>query len=115
MKFKNMGRSLLALLLFLAGIHSATAQFTVTGKVTDATGDGLAGATIAVVGATIGTTADLDGNYRLEVPGTAATLAFTYTGYKTVNMEVTSANPMANVIMEEDYAGLDEVVISPPT
>ena len=112
MKFKNMGRSLLALLLFLAGIHSATAQFTVTGKVTDATGDGLAGATIAVVGATIGTTADLDGNYRLEVPGTAATLAFTYTGYKTVNMEVTSANPMANFIMEEDYAGLDEVVIS---
>ena len=112
MKYKNLGRSLLALLSLFLGVQAAIAQFTVTGKVTDANGEGLTGATVAVTGLAIGTTTDLDGNYRLEVPGTAATLAISYTGFKTVNVEVTSANPVANVLMEEDYAGLDEVVVS---
>lgn len=112
MKYKFLCKSALPLLLLLMGAQMALAQFTVSGRITDASGEGLPGATIAVVGAARGTTADLDGNYRLEVPGTAATLAISYTGYKTVNVQVTSANPVANVIMEEDYAGLEEVVIS---
>lgn len=112
MKIKLLCKSGLPLLLLLVSAQMAIAQFVVTGRVTDASGEGLPGATIAIVGATRGTTADVDGNYRLEVPGTAATLAVSYTGYKTVNIDVTSANPVANVLMEEDFAGLDEVVVS---
>jgi TonB-linked SusC/RagA family outer membrane protein len=112
MKYKILRRSLLLLPLLFAGFQAAIAQFTVTGRVTDANGEGLPGATVAVVGATRGTTSDVEGRYRLEVPGTSATLAIAYTGYKTVNVQVTSANPVVDVIMEEDFAGLEEVIVS---
>ncbi|MCW5925030.1 MAG: SusC/RagA family TonB-linked outer membrane protein [Saprospiraceae bacterium] len=112
MKYKLLCKSLLPLLLLIMGAQMAIAQFTVSGRVTDSGGEGLPGATIAVVGASRGTTADLEGNYRLEVPGTSATLAISYTGYQTVKVQVSSANPMVDVVMEEDYAGLSEVIVS---
>lgn len=112
MKYKILRKSLLLLPLLLVGIQAAIAQFTVTGRVTDAKGEALPGATIAVVGATRGTTSDVEGRYRLEVPGTSATLAIAYTGFKTVNVQVTSANTVVDVILEEDFAGLEEVVVS---
>lgn len=112
MKCKTLNKSLLLLVLLLGGIQAAIAQFTVSGKVTDANGEGLPGATVAVVGATRGTITDIDGNYRLEVPGVSATLAIAYTGFKTVNIDVTSANTTVDVILEEDFAGLEEVIVS---
>ena len=112
MKNKILNKSLLLLTLLLMGAQAAIAQFTVTGRVTDAKGEGLIGATVAIVRAQRGTVTDVDGKYRLEVPGSAATLAIAYTGYKTINLQVTSANPMADVMMEEDYAGLDEVIVT---
>lgn len=112
MKIKILNNGLLLLTLLLMGAQAAIAQFTVTGRVTDAKGEGLVGATVAVVGAQRGAVTDIDGRYSLEVPGSAATLAIAYTGYKTINLQVTSANPVADIIMEEDYAGLEEVVIS---
>lgn len=112
MKYKTLCKSLLLPALLFVGIQAAMAQFTVSGRITDANGEGLPGATIAIVGASRGTTADVDGRYRLEVPGSSATLSIAYTGYKTVTLQVTSGNPTADVLMEEDFAGLDEVVIS---
>ncbi|MCB0527109.1 MAG: SusC/RagA family TonB-linked outer membrane protein [Saprospiraceae bacterium] len=112
MKYKTLCRCILLPALLLFGAQLALAQFTVSGRVTDANGEALPGATVAVVGASRGTTADVDGNYSVEIPGNAATLAIAYTGYKTVNVQVTSASPKVDVIMEEDFAGLDEVVIS---
>jgi TonB-linked SusC/RagA family outer membrane protein len=108
MKFKL---SLLALLLCL-GFQEAMAQFTASGRVTDNKGEALPGATIAVVGASRGTSTDLDGNFKVQIAGNAAKLAISYTGFKTITADVSASSPVANVTMEEDFAGLDEVVVS---
>ena len=98
-------------MLLLLGTQAAMAQFTATGRVTDDAGEGLPGATIALRGGG-GAISDADGNYRIQVPGTAGTLVISYTGYKSMTMEVTSSAAVADVSMKQDYAGLDEVVIS---
>ena len=112
MKYKLLGRSALSLLLLLVSLQIALAQFVVSGRVSDAAGEGLPGATVAIVGAARGATTDVEGRYRVEVPGSAATLTFSYTGFKTVSLQVTSSNTVADVVLEEDFAGLDEVVVS---
>ena len=112
MKHKPFIRSMLLLALLFAGGQMAWAQFTATGRVIDTRGEGLPGATITIVGVTRGTTTDVDGNYRLQVPGNSAQLAVSYTGFKTVTVSVSSASPIANVTMEDDFSSLEEVVVS---
>ena len=75
-----MKRILLLSFAFLTVIaFSAMAQRTVSGKVTDDTGEALPGVNVVIKGTTTGTTTDLDGNYRLSVDE-GATLVFSFVG-----------------------------------
>lgn len=105
-------RMFLLLGCVLVGGSSVWAQFTVTGRVLDANGEGLIGATVAVSGTNRGTTTDLNGSFRIEVPESSATLTISYTGYKTARVQVSAANAQVELTLEEDFAGLDEVIIS---
>ncbi|WP_273275305.1 SusC/RagA family TonB-linked outer membrane protein [Maribacter polysiphoniae] len=97
---------LLAVFMIPIGIF---AQTTVNGTVTDqVTGGPLPGVSIIVVGTSTGTTTDFDGNYTLTV-NDGAVLQFSYIGYKTVDIPVTGPN--LDLVMEEDRAQLDEVVV----
>lgn len=64
-----MGKKLftIALCLFIS-IGAAWAQNTVTGTVTDESGQPLAGASVLVAGTTVGVNTDLEGNYSVTVP-----------------------------------------------
>ncbi len=112
MKHKPFIRSMLLLFLLFAGVHSAWAQFTASGRVVDARGEGLPGATVTIVGIDRGGATDVDGNFRLQIPGNAAQLRVAYTGFKTVVTEVSSASPNVNITLEEDFSSLEEVVVS---
>ncbi|MFS4418628.1 SusC/RagA family TonB-linked outer membrane protein [Maribacter sp. 2307ULW6-5] len=84
-------------------------QMTVSGTVTEAdTGMPLPGVNIVIKGTTTGTATDFDGNYILEA-NEGDVLSFSYISYKT--QEVTVTGPTLNVVMEEDAAMLDEVVV----
>lgn len=107
-----MSKHLLSIALLWAMAFSLHAQFTATGRVTDAAGAALPGVTVSVVGASRGANTDLDGNYKVQIPGNAASLVFSFLGYKTTTVQVTSSSPKADVVLEEDLAGLEEVVIS---
>ena len=97
---------LLAVFMIPIGIF---AQTTVTGNVTDqVTGGPLPGVSIIVVGTSTGTTTDFDGYYTLTVDDDAV-LQFSYIGYKTMDIPVTGPN--LDLVMEEDRAQLDEVVV----
>ena len=61
----------LVLLLALFSTLSMMAQRTVTGVVTDDSGEGLIGASILVKGTGTGTVTDIDGSYSLEEIGRA--------------------------------------------
>ncbi len=94
--------------LFLCG--SVMAQRTITGTVTDDTGEPLIGASVLVEGSTIGTVTDIDGTYSLEVPTGEQTLQFSYTGYASKDV-TTSASNVLDVILSEGLE-LTEVVVT---
>lgn len=82
----------------------------VTGKLTDQTGETLIGATIVEKGTNNGTITDFEGVYILDLETPNAVLVFSYTGYK--NVEITASNPSIDVQMELDVNTLDEVVVT---
>ena len=80
--FKLMGKKLLTIALcLLVSIGAAFAQNTVTGTVTDESGQPLAGASVLVAGTTVGVNTDLDGNYSVNVPKDGV-LVFSFIGFE---------------------------------
>jgi TonB-linked SusC/RagA family outer membrane protein len=104
---------ILMAILFFA--FSAGAQNTgnVAGKVLDEkTGEPLAGASISLVNASVGTVTDSDGNFSLDVKSFPAVLSVNYLGY--VRQEINVAQPVASltVLLREDVTLLNEVVVT---
>lgn len=102
----------LVLLAVCLSAGSLLAQFTVSGKVTDEDGQALISVSIAVKGTAIGTVTDLDGMYKITVPGDKAILEFYYVGYVTQEVEVTPDTKTLDVVMEEESVQLDAVVVT---
>lgn len=101
---------LLLLLVCAVWTLSATAQtVTVTGTVTDQTGDPMPGVAVIIKGTTTGVSTDIDGKYSLKA-SKGSTLEFTYIGYHNIKVTVGN-NPVIDVEMKEDISALDEVVV----
>jgi TonB-linked SusC/RagA family outer membrane protein len=86
----------------------------VEGTVTDAvSGEALPGVNIVIGGTTTGTTTGMDGTYSIAVDGPGTVLNFTYIGYRSVSVTVTSGHIAdgLNVQLEDDIAMLDEMVV----
>jgi TonB-linked SusC/RagA family outer membrane protein len=104
-------RNILLSLLFVAlGVTSAFAQDrTVSGRVTDGV-DGLPGVNVILKGTSRGVTSDIDGNYRIAVPGDGGILVFSYIGMLTQEAEI-GARSVIDVEMSADAKQLTEVVV----
>lgn len=83
---------------------------TVRGKVVDASGEPVIGASVVVKGTTTGVITDLDGNFILSNVSGQAVLVISYVGYKSQEIAV-SGKSAINVTMQEDSEMLDEVVV----
>lgn len=88
---------------------TALVDVTVSGTVTDQTGEPVPGVTISVAGAGIGTATDLDGNYTLSAPE-GATLVFSFIGFETQRIPIGDQS-VINVTLTEDISSLNEVVV----
>ncbi|MBV6639331.1 MAG: TonB-dependent receptor [Cyclobacteriaceae bacterium] len=84
-------------------------QVTVTGRVTDESGEGLPGATILEKGTSNGTITDVDGNYQLSV-SESATLLVSFVGYRSMELPVDSRSTV-NIQLQLDSEQLEEVVV----
>ncbi|MDD4192791.1 MAG: carboxypeptidase-like regulatory domain-containing protein [Mangrovibacterium sp.] len=82
---------------------------TVTGKVTNASGESLPGVTVIIKGSTSGTITDMNGNYSIGSVPDNEVLVFSFVGMKTMTIGV-SGRSMINVVLEEETIGLEEVV-----
>lgn len=82
----------------------------VTGKVTDASGVGLPGVSIAVKGTSQGTITNGEGAYSLSVPDGNSTLVVSFLGFKTQEVPL-NGRAVVNVSMAEDAEALQEVVV----
>ncbi len=103
-------RLLASLLFLLIASGMAIAQSTVEGNVKDSNGESLIGVTILVKGTAVGTTSDIDGNFKINVPADASTLIVSYTGFADQEVDIASGN--FDVVMSQESAILDEVVIT---
>ncbi len=91
-------------------IEEEFADRTLTGKVTDREGEPLTGATVRIKGTSIGTITDIDGNFRLIVPNEATTLAVTFIGFLSAEIEIADQISF-QIALEEDLQALGEVVV----
>ena len=83
----------------------------ITGKVTSAEdGEGLPGVNVVVQGTTKGSTTDVNGDYSIQLGPAENILVFTFVGYKTVTVDV-STRTTADVALESDVTSLEEVVV----
>ena len=100
------------LILLLCSLmpEGVSAQVSIKGKVTDAQGMALPGATVIVEGTTVGTITDMDGNYSIQAPGSGAILQFSYIGYVTQKINV-GKQTVINVTLAEETTLLNETVV----
>jgi len=104
------GKSIRFLFVFLVIPLWLSAQdISVSGKVTDKSGEALIGVSITEKGTTNGVASDADGNYSLTISRNA-TLEFLYLGYATQTISV-QGRSLINVVMQEDTKALGEVVV----
>ena len=82
---------------------------TVTGRVTDNTGEAVIAAGVQEKGTTHGTVTDFDGNYTINVPE-GAVLVFSSIGYANQEITVGKQNTI-DVVLQEDSQFLDELVV----
>ena len=107
--FQMNRKAWLALVMVLCLSFPALAQkITVTGNVSDPTGEPLIGASVLVQGTTTGEQTDFDGNFTLQVDPNA-TLVVSYVGYHTQNVPVNGQTTI-KVVLEENSVVLGEVV-----
>lgn len=107
-KGRLLGIFLLAALL-LPFTAMAQNRQTVTGTVTDETGEPLIGASVIAAGASTGSVTDLDGNYSIVIPDGATELIFSYVGCKAQTLPISGS--VMNVVLRPDNELLSEVVV----
>ncbi|MBU3011380.1 TonB-dependent receptor [Polaribacter vadi] len=99
------------LFAFMATLSLAVfSQKTITGNVTDNTGNPLPGASILEKGTSNGVQSDFDGNFSIKVANENSVLEISYIGYAKKEIRVSNQTKLS-IQLEEDAASLDEIVI----
>lgn len=104
---KKLLLNLITLLFVGFSLHAQTKE--VKGIVTSKQGEPLIGASIVVVGTTIGTTTDLEGKFKLSSSNSFSQFRVSYIGYQDVTIDVKNQTDFK--ITLEDSQALDEVVV----
>lgn len=81
----------------------------VSGKVTDETGQGLPGATVQIEGTAQGTITDAEGNYKISTPS-SATLNVSFIGFANQRIAV-AGRSIIDIQLESDAEELAEIVV----
>ncbi|HVM86574.1 MAG TPA: SusC/RagA family TonB-linked outer membrane protein [Puia sp.] len=97
-------------ILLLAFLSSYAQKKEVTGKVTDATGNPIPGASIKIKGQKGGTSADVNGAFKITVPANAI-LIISGVGFETQEVAVGSSETVAASLKPSNSA-LSEVVVT---
>ena len=101
MKQAFIKRAALFLSMLLLGFTLNAQNINVSGKVVDAGGVPVIGASVVLVGnSSVGAITDLDGNYSLSVPSNA-NISVSFIGYTTQTVAV-AGRSVINFILEED-------------
>lgn len=103
-------RAVLTVLMMFFAVTLSAQNISVKGSVVDQSGEPIVGASVKVLGSSMGVITDIDGNYKISCPS-SATLEFTYIGFASKAVDVKGKTTI-NVTMEEGNTSLDEVVVT---
>jgi TonB-linked SusC/RagA family outer membrane protein len=95
--------------MLLSGYVSYGQGFTVSGKVTDESGELILGASVLLKGTSIGTITDADGNYTLRADENG-TLVFSYIGFETKEVPI-NGRSVIDLAMTALVTELGEIVV----
>lgn len=91
--------------------HSMTRN--ISGRVAArASGQGIATAQISVLGTGLGTLTDPEGRFEIQVPAREVTLMVQRIGFRTAEVVVPLDQAQVEILMEVDFLGLDEIVVT---
>ncbi|RFZ89928.1 TonB-dependent receptor [Mucilaginibacter conchicola] len=85
---------------------------TVSGRVTDENNQPVPGVNVSIAGTSVGTTTDVNGRYKLNVPDAYAgrSLSYSFIGFATQTTAI-SGRTEINVTLKSNSTSLDEVVV----
>ena len=99
------------LLLFLAASQMVAQNKTLSGTIKDKDGEALIGASVIVKGTQIGTIADIDGKFSLNIPTKSnLQLIVSFIGYIPQTLDLNNQKKI-NIVLLENANNLDEVVV----
>jgi Ca-activated chloride channel family protein len=101
--------SILVVLFFSAFTLAPDQLRTISGTVSDETGNAMAGVTVVEKGSINGTVTDINGAFKLQVSANALYLVFSYIGYETKEIRIPRSNRI-NVSLQPANIALEEVV-----
>ena len=82
----------------------------ISGCVFDNSKTSLPGVSVYIKGTTVGVVTDINGNYKIEVPGNNNKLVFSFVGMETKEVALGSETTI-NVVMKEEVSDLEEVTV----
>ena len=108
-----MYRILLLFIFTLSSLElfSQDNEIFISGKVTDAKGDGIPGVNIFLKNTSRGTISEFDGNYQLAIPTDAQFIVFSYIGFITIEEPINNRN-IIDIVLVEDTQQLEEIVVT---
>ena len=102
-------KSILTLACLLCTALFASAQQSISGKVTDVTGEPVIGAGVVVENTANGVVTELDGSFNIKVPQKGVKLVVSALGYLT--QTVTADGSVLNIVLKTDNALLEDAVV----
>ena len=106
-----MRKTIQSVLMLCFCVSYLSAQQTITGTVFNEAHEPLIGATILVSGTSLGTVANLDGQFELIVPETSTLLKVSYTGYQEQKIKLSEGKTHFDLVLLDDIIGLEDVVV----
>jgi TonB-linked SusC/RagA family outer membrane protein len=101
------------LLSVLVGVAAASAQQRqITGRVTSATGEPVAGVAVSQTGTAFAAVTNADGRYAIAAPAATVTLVFRRIAFKRKEVAVAPDQNTADVALEPDVFNLEAVVVT---
>lgn len=114
-KMNSSGRvaGFLITLLFLVSASLSYAQnlTSVSGSVTDKSGEPLIGATVVVKGTNHATVTDIDGNFTLTDMKKGDVIVVSYVGFAPRDIKIDALGEKLNIVLESSISDLDELVV----
>lgn len=103
-------KSIYLLVAILLSSFAALAQSTITGKITDGKGNGLAAVTVTAKGTNTNVITDAGGNFTIRVAADVKSLIVSYVGYSDQEFVIDGRSTI-DIVLQENVQSLNDVVV----